>query len=148
MQLTSTRLTPVAYTPSGIGPKSAAYMQPLGIGSTTAAYMHSSSKRLLLVVYTAPIVENLPSAINSQAAIDTGHSKKLSNLAKIYTDNAKYSGCNDSFIFKLAIFYDICFRANVLPKAKMKAFPSMLKGPALNNYPSNIGISDTIMNSN
>ena len=29
----------------------------------------------------------------------------------------------------------------------MKAFPTMLKGPALDNCPSNIGISGTVMNS-
>lgn len=46
-----------------------------------------------------------------------------------------------------AIFYDIYFRADILPKAKIKAFFIMLQGPALDNRPSNIGISSTIMNS-
>ncbi len=77
----------------------------------------------------------------------TGHGRELSNLAKIYTDDAKYSGRNDSFTFKLAIFHDICSRADVPTEAKMKAFPTMLKGLALDNYSSNIGISGTVMNS-
>ena len=77
----------------------------------------------------------------------TGYGRELSNLAKIYTNDAKYSGRNDSFTFKLAIFHDICSRADVPPEAKMKAFPTMLKGPAIDNYSSNIGISGTVMNS-
>lgn len=36
------------------------------------------------------------------------YGKKLSNLAKICIDNAKYSSRNNSFTFKLAIFQDIC----------------------------------------
>ena len=77
-----------------------------------------------------------------------GDGKKLSNLAKIYTNNAKYSNRNNSFIFKLAIFHDVCLRADVLSEVKMKAFLTILKGPALVNYTSNIDINDTVMNSN
>lgn len=66
---------------------------------------------------------------------------------KIGTNNAKYSGRNDSFIFKLAIFHDIYSKADVPPKVKMKAFSTMLKGPALDNCSSNIGINGIFMNS-
>ena len=59
----------------------------------------------------------------------------------MYTEEAKYSGRNDSFTFKLAIFHDICSRADVPPEAKMKAFPTMLKGLALDYYYSNISTS-------
>ena len=62
------------------------------------------------------------------------HSRKLSNLAKIYTDDAKYSGRNDSLIFKLAIFHDICSKADVSPEAKMKTFPTKLKDLTLDYY--------------
>lgn len=48
------------------------------------------------------------------------HDKELSNLAKIYTNNAKYSSHNNIFIFKLSIFYDIYLKANILPKTKTK----------------------------
>ena len=76
-----------------------------------------------------------------------GHDRELSNIVKIYTNNIKYSGHNNNFTFKLAIFHDICSKANIAPKAKMKAFPTMLKGPDLANYSLNIDISDTAMNS-
>lgn len=76
------------------------------------------------------------------------HGRKLSNLAEIYTKDVKYSGYNDSFTFKLAIFYNVFFWADVLPKAKIKIFSIMLKGPALNNCSSNIGINNIVMNSN
>ena len=78
----------------------------------------------------------------------TGHGRELSNLAKIYINDAKYSGCNDSFIFKMAIFHHIYLRADVLPEAKMKAFPTILKGLALDYYYSIISISAVAMNFN
>ena len=112
---------------SGTGPTSAGYTQPSGIGHTPAAYT--------------------PPAGPAVSATSTGYGRELSNLAKIYTDDTKYSGRNEGFTFKLAIFHDICSRADVPPEAKMKAFPTMLKGPAIDNYSSNIGISGTVMNS-
>jgi hypothetical protein len=36
------------------------------------------------------------------------YSKELANLAKLYTDEAKYSGKNNNFDFKLIIFIDLC----------------------------------------
>ena len=75
-----------------------------------------------------------------------GQSKKLSNLAKIYTNDAKYSGRNNSFTFKLTIFHNICSRADIPLKAKMKAFPIMLKSLALNYYYSNISVSIVTIN--
>jgi hypothetical protein len=67
-----------------------------------------------------------------------GHGKELANLAKLYTDEAKYSGENDSFSFKLTIFHDMCDRADVPQSAKLKAFFTMLKGLALDYYYSNM----------
>ena len=75
-----------------------------------------------------------------------GHNRELSNLAKIYTNDAKYSDRNNSFIFKLAIFHDICLRADVPLKTKIKTFLTMLKGLALDYYYSNISISAVPMN--
>lgn len=80
------------------------------------------------------------------ATINIDHDKKLSNLAKICTKEAKYSGRNDSFTFKLAIFYDICSRATVLSETKMKVFFTMLKGLTLDYYYSNINISAIVLN--
>jgi hypothetical protein len=56
----------------------------------------------------------------------SGHGRELATLAKLYTDEAKYSGENDSFSFKLTIFHDISRRAGVPPEARLKAFPTML----------------------
>ena len=64
----------------------------------------------------------------------------------MYTKEAKYSGRNDSFSFKLAIFHDICSKTNVSLEAKMKAFLTMLKGLALDYYYSNISAGGVAMN--
>lgn len=72
---------------------------------------------------------------------NTSYSRKLLNLAKIYIIKTKYSNQNNSFMFKLAIFYDIFAKANILSKTKMKAFPTILKGLALDYYYLNISIS-------
>lgn len=74
------------------------------------------------------------------------YGKELSNLAKIYTNNAKYSGYNDRFTFKLAIFYYIYSKVDVLLKAKIKAFFIMFKSLALDYYYSNISTSIIAMN--
>ncbi len=67
---------------------------------------------------TPPIQEGKPPAIEPIKSIglmrtESGHGKELANLAKLYTDEAKYSGENDSFSFKLTIFHDMCDRADV-----------------------------------
>jgi hypothetical protein len=36
------------------------------------------------------------------------YSKELANLAKLYTNELKYSSKNDNFNFKLTIFTDLC----------------------------------------
>lgn len=79
--------------------------------------------------------------------ISIAYNRKLSNLAKIYINDAKYSGHNDSFTFKLAIFYNICSKTNILFKVKIKKVSKILKGLALENCPSNISISSTFINS-
>jgi hypothetical protein len=70
--------------------------------------------------------------------IESGHEKKLANLAKLYTNEVKYSDENDSFSFKLTIFHDMCDRADVSQSAKLKAFSTMLKGLTLDYYYSNM----------
>ena len=58
----------------------------------------------------------------------------MADVAKIYTDEQKYDGTNGSFDHKLTIFLDICKRADVPEEALMRAFPTMLKGLALDRY--------------
>jgi hypothetical protein len=36
------------------------------------------------------------------------YGRELANLAKLYINEAKYSGDNDNFDFKLTIFTDLC----------------------------------------
>ena len=119
--------------PSSTGPTLAAYGTPAlytsGIGPTSPAHIQPPNTGLLPAITVTTTI---------------GHGRKLSNLAKIYTNKAKYSGRNDSFTFKLAIFHDICSRANVPPEAKIKAFSTMLKGLALDYYYSNISTSGTM----
>ena len=63
-----------------------------------------------------------------------GYGWELSIIIKIYIKESKYKGNGDSFNFKLAIFYDICGHANILYKAKVKAFPIILKSLVLNFF--------------
>ena len=63
-----------------------------------------------------------------------GYGKELTNIAKLYTNDQKYSGISGNFNFKLTIFYDICNRVNILPNIYFKALPFMLIGLALNHY--------------
>lgn len=88
---------------------------------------------------------NLPTVI---ITFSINHSRELLNLAKIYIDNKKYSACNNTFIFKLAIFQNICSRANVSLEIKIKAFSIMLKSLSLDYYYSNISISGMVINFN
>lgn len=80
--------------------------------------------------------------------ISTSQKKELSNLAKIYTNNSKYNGRNNSFIFKLALFVNICSQANILPKANIKNFFTMLKNLALDFYYLNISTNTVIIKFN
>jgi hypothetical protein len=50
------------------------------------------------------------------------YGKELVNIAKLYTDNQKYSSISRNFNFKLTIFYNICERVDVLKRVYPKAF--------------------------
>ena len=63
-----------------------------------------------------------------------GYRQELSIIIKIYTKESKYRGDGDSFDFKLTIFYNIYRRANILYKAKAKAFPLILKSLVLDFF--------------
>ena len=49
-----------------------------------------------------------PQIIDPQPTQTKTYGKELANLAKLYTDESKYSGENDNFDFKLTIFMDLC----------------------------------------
>ena len=59
-------------------------------------------------------------------------------MAKLYTEDTKYSRENNNFNFKLTIFYNLCNRANIPQDAKTKAYPIMLCGLALDHYYTNL----------
>jgi hypothetical protein len=70
----------------------------------------------------------------------TGHGfgNCLATLEKIYKDDCKYSGRKDNFEHKLGIFFDLCLKANVPPEAQKAAYSTMLRGPALDHYHTNL----------
>jgi negative regulator of genetic competence, sporulation and motility len=73
-----------------------------------------------------------------QSIKSSGYDRELANLAKLYSDEAKYNEENDNFSFKLTMFNDMCDRVDVSSKAKLKAFFTMLKKLALNYYYANM----------
>jgi hypothetical protein len=50
----------------------------------------------------------------------------MANLARLYTDDAKYSGKNNNFDYKLTIFIDLCSKANILHLGLSQAYSTML----------------------
>ena len=58
-------------------------------------------------------------------------------MAKIYTEEQKYNGINGSFNLKLAIFLNICQRVDLPASCLLRAFPTMLKGLALDHFYNN-----------
>lgn len=75
------------------------------------------------------------------------YGKKLSNLVKNYINKVKYNNYNNSFTFKLAIFYDIYLKADISSKTIIKVFSIILKGLASDYYYLNSNTSN-IMNFN
>ena len=63
-----------------------------------------------------------------------GYRQELSIIIKIYIKESKYKSNKNSFNFKLTIFHNIYRCANILYKAKAKAFPTILKGLVLNFF--------------
>lgn len=86
-------------------------MQLLEIGLITTFYINLLGKKPSLIAYTIPIIKNLLFSIKLPVAISTNQNK---NLAKIYTNAIKYSNYNNTFTFILAMFYNICFKADIL----------------------------------
>ncbi|KAI1003494.1 hypothetical protein K3495_g4718 [Podosphaera aphanis] len=66
-----------------------------------------------------------------------GYGREITNMAKFYTEEKKYGGTGEGLDHKLKIFYNICDRADVPEEAYEKAFPTMLKGLALDFYYTN-----------
>ena len=56
----------------------------------------------------------------------------------MYMKDNKYSKENDNFNFKLTIFYNLYSRADVPWEVKVKAYPIILCGFALDHYYTNL----------
>jgi hypothetical protein len=61
------------------------------------------------------------------------YNKELANLAKLYTNKAKYSSENDNFDF-----IDLCQKANILKQEFSQAYSTILYGLALDHYYTNL----------
>jgi hypothetical protein len=66
------------------------------------------------------------------------YNKELANLAKLYTNKAKYSGENNNFDFKLTIFTNLCQKANILKQEFSQAYSTILRSLILNHYYTNL----------
>ncbi len=62
------------------------------------------------------------------------YNEEVVTIAKIYIDGQKYNRVNNSFDFKLTIFYNICKRASLPPKGYITVFLTMLKGFTQDHY--------------
>ena len=60
--------------------------------------------------------------------------KEIINLMKAYTDDVKYGQAGDNFALRLTIFESKCKMVSLPESARAKAFPTMLKGLALDYY--------------
>lgn len=130
---------------STIGPILIAYIQPPGTGPLSGALGIGPKS----AAYTTPIFQNSLSTKHLRILMiitRIGHSKKLSNLVKIYINDTNYNKRNNSFTFKMAILHDIYSKIDVLSKAKIKAFSIMVKNLALDYYYSNININAITIN--
>jgi len=83
-----------------------------------------------------PLVPQLRAREQSAAPETASAGRELANLAKLYGSvDMKYGGEPfDSLSYKYTIFMDLCDRADVPQGALLKAFPTMLKGLALDYY--------------
>lgn len=77
-----------------------------------------------------PVQPALPQQLNIQRSFGSD----LVNFAKVFTDDMKYSGEDDHFDYKLSVFHDVCERIGITLLNRVKVYPTLLKGPALDHY--------------
>lgn len=65
------------------------------------------------------------------------NAREVLSLIKMYTNESKYSGTNDSFAMKWKIFQRNCGHAGIQPSDMPEVFPYMLTGQALLHYQQN-----------
>ena len=100
---------------------------------------------LLLYIWFSSVEANnivfnsMPSiATNTTAIGQTIGAKLISEIAKQYTNNKKFTRADSSsFDYKLGIFLDICQRVELLQESVIKAFLIILKGLVLQFFYNN-----------
>ena len=81
------------------------------------------------------IPPQLPVAPSAHVAPPQTNARALTDLAKLYTDDQKFSGDRyDVLNLKLTIFYEICGKVGIEPDRYKMAFATMLRGKALTYY--------------
>jgi hypothetical protein len=90
---------------------------------TTPPLTATAQETLLPTSHTTAPTQNAPN-----------YGKEIGIVAKMYTKEQKYSRVNESFNYKLKIFYNICKRAGLPNTAYINAFPTMLKGLAQDHF--------------
>jgi hypothetical protein len=87
-----------------------------------------------MTLTTPPLTATTQEAPTLHTTVPTqnapNYGKEIGIVAKMYTEEQKYSRIDESFDYKLKIFYDICKRAGLPNTAYIDAFPTMLKGLA------------------
>ena len=80
-----------------------------------------------------------PPATTSPSPAASTYGKELANMAKMYNEEQKYSGTGggETLVQELNIFYNTCWRVGIQPDGYSFAFPTMLKGMALDFYFNN-----------
>jgi len=71
-------------------------------------FVNQNMDQITPVVQVTDLQATYPQAIDPQPTQVKIYGKELVNLAKLYTDESKYSSENDNFDFKLTIFMDLC----------------------------------------
>ena len=88
---------------------------------------------------TAPSINTLKTQ-PTEAKATTNYSRDLVTLAKIYTEESKYSKEDNNFNYKLIIFNNLCNKVNIPQEVKIKGFLIMLYSITLNFYYRNKAI--------
>lgn len=96
----------------------------------------------LIILVSIILINNLLQVLSNNYILGIQrYKKKLTNLAKIFINEVKYRNKNNSFIFKLTIFHNICAKADISHKIKFKVLITIFIYLALNYYYSNVSIS-------
>ena len=90
-----------------------------------------------LINATAPPINTSNIQLTETKVTTINYGRDLATLAKIYTEESKYSKKDNNFNCKLIIFNNLYNRVNILQKAKIKGFLIILHSITLDFYYKN-----------